>query len=73
MCKFCECKYCTQEYTESETTTKSQNQIEIASSPWTGLFIGVNEQGKTVLRACGTDYTDDCIINYCPFCGRKLD
>lgn len=70
MCRYCEQK---RKLDQDNTYFDFDNQIEIASGGWTSLYIGVNKENKIVLRACGDGLTDDCVINYCPFCGRKLN
>ena len=68
------CKYCEQKLVVDDEYyfSRFDNQIKIAEGGWTGVYIGLNEKGEYVLRGCGDDFTDDCLINYCPFCGRKL-
>lgn len=72
MCKYCEQKLNLTDDGCSKYYENYENQIQIADGGWTSLYIGVNQDGKIVLRACGDNYTNDCEINYCPFCGRKL-
>lgn len=69
------CMYCEQKYKKSTRPFGgfSINEIQIASGGWTALFIAVNSDDQIVLRACGDDYTDDVLINYCPFCGAELN
>ena len=68
------CKFCHQKpmFYGDNWFDKYESEIELASGGWTGLYIGVNAKGRTVMRACGDDYTDDYLPNYCPECGRKL-
>ena len=68
MCKYCEQKLGTNEY----CFEPYDNQIKIAEGGWTSVYIGLNEKGEYVLRGLGDNNTDDCLIDYCPFCGRKL-
>lgn len=70
MCKYCEQKLNFDDYDYYDNFA---NQIEIAEGGWTGLYIGIDKNKNIVLRACGDAYTDDCIINFCPFCGRKVN
>lgn len=72
-----DCKFCHQTPTFSESLIDSwfdkyESQIELASGGWTVMYIGVNEGGDVVMRACGDDYTDDYFPKYCPECGRML-
>ena len=68
-----ECKYCHQEPVLLDGDYYNhENQIVIATGPWTVLCIGVDKDGNTVMRACCDDYTDDYYPKYCPECGRKL-
>lgn len=64
------CKYCEQKYNKRSSC---DNEILLADGGWTVLLMAVNSQNKIVLRACGDDYTDDVIINYCPFCGKRIN
>ena len=69
------CEYCNQKFVKkkkNEQFNKYDNQVHLVSGGWTSVLMGLNEQGEFVLRGCGEDYTDDIVINYCPFCGRKL-
>lgn len=70
MCKYCEQKLRLEEDGYYE---KFDNQIEITKGGWTSVYIGIDKNERLVLRACGDDFTDDCLINFCPFCGRKLN
>jgi hypothetical protein len=70
MCKYCEQKAVI-EY-DIDYFDLYVNSIELVKGGWTTLYIGVNAENKIVLRACGDNYTDDFIINFCPICGRDL-
>ena len=69
------CMFCEQKYNKPRTSFGGwiDNEIKIAGGGWTALFIAVNSHNQIVLRACGDDYTDDVLINYCPFCGAELN
>lgn len=66
-----DCEWCHITYGAYYGAYKSQKLLAIGG--WTSLFIAKDAGGQIVLRAHGDDYTDDCRISYCPFCGRKLD
>lgn len=70
MCKYCELKL---KIDEDIGYEKYENSIELASGGWTTLYIGIDKDGNVVLRALGDGYTNDCLINFCPFCGRKVN
>lgn len=46
--------------------------MELASGGWTSLYIGIDPNGRTIMRACGDDYTDNYYPKFCPECGRDL-
>jgi hypothetical protein len=69
MCKYCEQKAVIDQYNYFDLY---DNSIKLVDGGWTSLYIGVNAENKIVLRACGDNYTDDFIINFCPICGRDL-
>jgi len=73
MCKYCEQKAVIEydNYFDSISAIYD-NSIELVNGGWTTLYIGVNAENEIVLRACGDDFTDDFIINFCPICGRDL-
>lgn len=69
-----ECKFCNMTLSIDKVWgyNKYENDIQLARGGWTVLYIGVDEFGKTCMRACGDDYTNDYYPKYCPECGRKL-
>ena len=68
-----QCRFCHQELVhDNGYYNEFDNQIELASGGWTALYIGVNEIGEVVMRACGDSFTRDYFPKYCPECGRKL-
>lgn len=72
MCKYCEQKPSFLEYDRYKDYQEHESEMVLATGNWTALYIGADKNGQIVLRAQGDGYTDDCVINYCPFCGRKL-
>lgn len=69
------CAYCHQELVlcRNGYYYEFDNQIELAAGGRTCLYIGVDVDGNTVMRACGDDYTSDYHPKYCPECGRRLN
>lgn len=67
------CKFCGQNPVIGKYGyLNTDNEIELASGGYAVMYIGVNENGQIVMRACGEDYTDDYFPKYCPECGRDL-
>ncbi len=67
------CEFCSQKPVISEGVYDyCESQIEISTGCWISMYIGANENGEVVMRACADDSTDDYHPKYCPECGRKL-
>lgn len=64
MCKYCELKY-------DGVYDRQISEYPIADSKYEECRI-VLDQGKYVIRVCGSmeDYSEP--IKYCPFCGKEL-
>ena len=54
------CPFCHQKLKLSRHSfySNSDNEMELASGGWTCLYIGLDPNGRTVMRACGDDYTN---------------
>ena len=68
------CPFCHQKLKLSRQSfySNSDNEMELASGGWTCLYIGLDPNGRTVMRACGDDYTNNYYPKFCPECGRDL-
>lgn len=69
LCRFCHMR---PNFDKFGAFTRANNHIELAAGGYSGLYIGPNEKGETVMYACGEDYSDYYYPKFCPECGRKL-
>lgn len=65
------CKYCEQKYDKAKW--EYENRLPITDGSWVAVYMGVDNTNKLYILGAGEDYTDKVYINYCPFCGKKVN
>lgn len=59
------CKYC-------EKLRFKGAQIEISAGAWSSVIMENIGNNQIVIFGESDEYTDRCIVEYCPFCGQKF-
>ena len=64
------CGYCSIKYNERDNR---ENRIKLTHEGYENISMCINKYNQIVLRGYGDDCTEDLVIKYCPFCGRRLN